>query len=56
MWPSSAGSVGLGEGWRMSITSKCPISELKIALSFEPNGPARLMQPPGARLPYLNSL
>jgi len=22
----------------MSITSKCPISELKIALSFDPNG------------------
>ena len=30
--------VGLGQGWRMSITSKCPISELKIAFSFDPNG------------------
>jgi hypothetical protein len=30
--------VGLGKGSRMSITSKCPISELKIALIRAPNG------------------
>jgi hypothetical protein len=30
--------VGLGQWVTLSITSKWPISELKIALSFDPNG------------------
>jgi hypothetical protein len=38
MWPSSTSSYASSNGWRMSITSKCPMSELKITLSFDPNG------------------
>ena len=38
MWPSSTSSNASGSGSRMSTTSKCPISELQIALILAPSG------------------